>query len=74
MINLKSNNSNQISPFVSSLFAKAIAKCNVPLEWIKNNPAKFVGLQDVLKMSSGHVLKTSPTHLQCNNFSSSKTF
>ena len=36
MIKLKSNNTNQISLFVSSLFAKAIAECNVPLEWIKN--------------------------------------
>ena len=34
MINLKSSNTNQISPFVSSLFVKAIAKCNVSLEWI----------------------------------------
>ena len=36
MIKLKPNNTNQIPPFVSSLFAKAIAECNVPLEWIKN--------------------------------------
>ena len=36
MINMKSNNTNQMSPFVISLFAKAIAECNVPLEWIKN--------------------------------------
>ena len=36
MIKVKSNNTNQISPFVSSLCAKAIAECNVPLEWIKN--------------------------------------
>ena len=36
MIKLKSNNTNQISLFVSSLFAKAIAECNVPPEWIKN--------------------------------------
>ena len=36
MIKLKPNNTNQITPFVSSLFAKAIAECNVPLEWIKN--------------------------------------
>ena len=33
----------------------------------------FVGLQDVLKTSSRHVLKTSSTRLQCNNFTSSKT-
>ena len=33
----------------------------------------FVGLQDVLRTSSRHVLKTSSTRLQCNNFSSSKT-
>ena len=36
MINLKPNNTNQVSPFVSLLFAKAIAECNVPLGWIKN--------------------------------------
>ena len=35
MIKLKPNNTNQVSPFVSSLFPKAIAECNVPLEWIK---------------------------------------
>ena len=33
----------------------------------------FVGLEDVLKMFSRHVLKTSSTRLQCNNFSSSNT-
>ena len=33
----------------------------------------FVGLQDVLKTSSRHVLKMSSTRLQCNNFTSSKT-
>ena len=33
----------------------------------------FVGLQDVFKTSSRHVLKTSSTRLQRNNFSSSKT-
>ena len=27
---------NQLSPFVSLLFAKAIAESNVPLDWIKN--------------------------------------
>ena len=36
MIKLKSNNTNQVSPFVSSLFSKAIAECNVLLESIKN--------------------------------------
>ena len=36
MIKLKPNNTNQIQPFVSSLFAKAIAECNVPLERIIN--------------------------------------
>ena len=33
----------------------------------------FVGLEDVMKTCSRHVLKTSSTHLQCNNFWSSKT-
>ena len=32
----------------------------------------FVGLQDVFKISWRHVLKTSSTRLQCNNFSSSR--
>ena len=39
VIKSKSNNTNQIPPFVSSLFfwtkVIAIAKTNVPLEWIK---------------------------------------
>ena len=34
---------------------------------------KLVGLQDVLKTSLRHVLKTSSTSLQRNKFSSSKT-
>ena len=33
----------------------------------------FAGLQDVFKTSSRHVLKTSSTRLQRNNFTSSKT-
>ena len=33
----------------------------------------FVGLEDVFKTSSRHVLKTSSTRLQRNNFASSKT-
>ena len=33
----------------------------------------FVGLQDDLKTFSRHVLKTSSTRLQRNNFTSSKT-
>ena len=36
IIKLKPSKTNQISPFVSSPFAKAIAECAVPLEWIKN--------------------------------------
>ena len=36
MTKLKPNNTNQVSPFVSLLFAKAIAECNVPLGWIEN--------------------------------------
>ena len=36
MIKLKPNDTNQVTPFVSSLFAKAMAECNFPLEWIKN--------------------------------------
>ena len=33
----------------------------------------FVGLEDILKTSSRHLLKTSSTRLQRNNFTSSKT-
>ena len=33
----------------------------------------FVGLEDAFKTSSRHVLKTSSTRLQRNNFTSSKT-
>ena len=36
MIKLKPNNTNQVSPFVTSLFVKAIAECNFSLELIKN--------------------------------------
>ena len=36
MMKLKSSNTYQVSPFMSSQFAKALAECNVPLEWIKN--------------------------------------
>ena len=46
----KKINTNHISPFGSSLFAKAIAQCNVPLEWIKNkdmlNNVKIVKVSD----------------------------
>ena len=35
MIKLKSNNTNQISLFGSSLFAEAIAECNGTLEWVQ---------------------------------------
>ena len=45
MIKLKPDNTNQISPFVSSLFAKAIAECNVPMEWMKNK-----GMLTMVKM------------------------
>ena len=36
MIKLRSSNTNHISPFVSLVFAKAIAECHVALEQIKN--------------------------------------
>ena len=39
----------------------------------KQTQQTFVGLQGVSKTSSRHVLKTSSTRLQRNNFSSSKT-
>ena len=40
---------------------------------IRASQQTFVGLQDVLKTSSRHALKTSSTSLQRNNFTSSKT-
>ena len=40
MNKLKSNNTNHISPFVSLLFVKAIAECNVHLEWTMVNMVK----------------------------------
>ena len=41
---------------------------------LPQRPSKiFLGLQDVLRTSLRHVLKTPPTLLQRNNFSSSKT-
>ena len=40
---------------------------------IKFTQQIFVGLQDDLKTSSRHVLKTSSIRLQRNNFTSSKT-
>ena len=39
----------------------------------KCNPANICCLEDVFKTSSRHVLKTFSTHLQRNNFTSSKT-
>ena len=60
MIKLKLNNTNQISPFVSSLFAKAIAKCNVPLEWIK--------IKTMVKM----VKKSDEEQMQDTSITSSK--
>ena len=45
---------------------------NMAFSW---NPSQqtFVRLEDVLKMYSKHVLKTSSTRLQRNNFTTSKT-
>ena len=40
MINSKWNDTYQISPYVSWLFAKVIAECNDLLEWIKNKMVK----------------------------------
>ena len=40
---------------------------------LKLSQQTFVGLKDVLKTSSRHILKTSSTRLQHNNFWSSKT-
>ena len=36
IVKLKTSNTNQMSPFVSLLFARAKAEYNVPLKWIKN--------------------------------------
>ena len=56
-----------------NFFQKKRAKsvtCHLPVELPQQT---FVDLQDVLKTSSRHVLKTSSTSLQRNNFTSSKT-
>ena len=58
MIKLKSNNTNQISPFVISLFAKAVAQCNVPLEWIKNK--NMLTMVKVVKKSDEEQIQDTP--------------
>ena len=58
MIELKSNNTNQISPFVSSLFAKAVAQYNVPLEWIKNK--NMLTLVKIVKKSDEEQMQDTP--------------
>ena len=58
MIKLKPNNTNQISPFVSSLFAKAIAECNVPLEWIKNKD--MLTMVKMVKQSDEEQMQDTP--------------
>ena len=63
MIKLKSNNTNLISPFASSLFTKAIAECNLPLEWIKN--------KDMLTMVK-MVKESNEEHMQDTPITSSK--
>ena len=63
MIKLKPDNTNQISPFVSSLFAKAIAECNVPLEWMKS--------KDMLTMVK-MVKKSDEEQMQDSSITSSK--
>ena len=55
MIKLKSSNTNQISPFVSSLLAKAIAEFNVALELIKNKDI-LTTVKSQMKDSCGIVL------------------
>ena len=50
--------------------------CHTKYLWLRRwilSQQIFVGHEDVLKMSSKHVLKTSLTRLQRNNFSSFKT-
>ena len=58
MIELKSNNTNQKSPHVSSLFAKAIAKCNIPLEWIKNKD--MLTIIKIVKESDEELMQDTP--------------
>ena len=53
-----------------SYFKRSIFDQRAQMEGIQQT---FVGLQDVLKTSSKHVLKTSSARPQRNNFSSSKT-
>ena len=58
MIKLKSNNNNQIPRFASLLFAKAMAECNVPLEWIKNKD--MLAMVQIVKESDEELMqKTS---------------
>ena len=63
---MRSNNTNQISPSVSSLFAKAKAECNVLLEWIKNKDmltmVKIVKESDEEQMQDTPI--TSSKHLE----------
>ena len=77
MIKLKPNNTNQISPLVSSLFAKAIAERNVPLEWIKNKDmltmVKMVKesdeeLMQVTSVTSSILLKKPENEIKCEEF------
>ena len=58
MIKLKPNNTNQISPFVSLLFAKSIAECNVPLELIKNKD--MMTMVKIVKESDEEQMQDTP--------------
>ena len=55
MIKLNSNNTNQISPFVSSLFVESIAECNFPLDWIKNKD--MLTMLKILKESDEELMQ-----------------
>ena len=77
MIKLKPNNTNQISPFVSSLFAKAITECNVPLGWTKNKDmltmVKMVQesdeeLMQVTSITSNILLKKPESEIKWEEF------
>ena len=58
MIKLKSSNTNQMSPFLSWLFAKAIAEHNIPLEWIKNKD--ILTMVKMLKCSDKELMQDTP--------------
>ena len=58
MIELKSSNTNQIPPFFECALAKAIAECNVPLEWIKSKD--MLTMVKIVKESDEEKMQDTP--------------